>query len=377
VIGTAGADRSGPGLPTCATKQVGSYLGYTDRDAEALATGAPDPQQTPRALANRQGVVARLLVVPQFTFRSMPERTCWQSEPGPVNSRMSPLVSPTVETKVTGLLGWEPISWTKIEGGYTPAARFVVRNGHRSAFVKLATTAVTAAHMHREIAVYAALAGPFRPRFYGADNDAKYPFLIIEDLSKATWPPPWSDAYVCAVIQAMAELHSATATLRTYLEVHGSREPCWQAVAREPTPFLKLGLATEDWLSRSLPSLIAAEGACPTGGDAVTHWDVRSDNICFLDGRAIFVDWGEACLSNPKLDLGFWLPSLAHEGGPKPEAILPGEPEIAAWVSGFFAATAGLAPVPDAPFVRRVQQEQLAASLPWVCSALGLGDALA
>jgi hypothetical protein len=103
---------------------------------------------------------------------------------------MSVPVPPAVETKVTGLLGWEPISWTKIGGGYTPAARFVVRNGNRSAFVKLATTAVTAAHMRREIAAYAALAGSFQPRFYGAHDDAKHPFLVIEDLSKATWPPP-------------------------------------------------------------------------------------------------------------------------------------------------------------------------------------------
>ncbi len=288
---------------------------------------------------------------------------------------MSAPVPPAVIGKVTGLLGWEPISWIKIEGGYTPAARFVVRNGFRSAFVKLATTAVTAAHMYREITAYAALTGPFRPRLYGAHDEAEQPFLVIEDLSKATWPPPWPDAHVCAVLQSMAQLHSAATALRPYAEVHGSTEPGWRAVARERTPFLTLGLATEGWLAHSLPSLIAAEAACSTEGDAATHWDLRSDNICFVDGQAIFVDWGEACLSNPKLDLGFWLPSLAHEGGPQPEAILPGEPEIAAWVSGFFAARAGLPPVPDAPFVRRVQREQAAASLPWVCRALGLSDA--
>ena len=31
----------GPGLPTLALRQVGSYLGYTDRDANLLAEAAP------------------------------------------------------------------------------------------------------------------------------------------------------------------------------------------------------------------------------------------------------------------------------------------------------------------------------------------------
>ena len=84
------------------------------------------------------------------------------------------------------------------------------------------------------------------------------------------------------------------------------------------------------------------------------------------------MDWNLACLSNPNLDLGFWLPSLAYEGGPKPEEILPVAPEIAAWVSGFFAARAGLPAIPDAPRVRLVQRQQLETALPWVSRTLGL-----
>jgi hypothetical protein len=66
------------------------------------------------------------------------------------------------------------------------------------------------------------------------------------------------------------------------------------------------------------------------------------------------------------------LPSLHYEGGPPPEAILPGAPEVAAWVAGFFAARAGLPIIPDAPAVRRVQREQLSTALPWAQRALGL-----
>lgn len=94
--------------------------------------------------------------------------------------------------------------------------------------------------------------------------------------------------------------------------------------------------------------------------------------MCITERRALFVDWNHACLSNPQLDLGFWLPSLAYEGGPAPEHILPDAPDIAAWVSGFFAARAGLPGIPDAPQVRLVQRQQLATALPWAARALGL-----
>jgi hypothetical protein len=37
---------SGPRLPTLAVQQVGSYLGYTGRDADILGEAALDPKRT-------------------------------------------------------------------------------------------------------------------------------------------------------------------------------------------------------------------------------------------------------------------------------------------------------------------------------------------
>jgi len=90
------------------------------------------------------------------------------------------------------------------------------------------------------------------------------------------------------------------------------------------------------------------------------------------DGSVKIIDWNLACRSNPKLDLGFWLPSLQLEGGSPPEAILPNAPEIAAWVSGFFASRAGLPQIPDAPGVRGIQLDQLRFALPWAVRELRL-----
>ncbi|HEY9010449.1 MAG TPA: hypothetical protein VIN06_05485, partial [Devosia sp.] len=143
-------------------------------------------------------------------------------------------------------------------------------------------------------------------------------------------------------------------------------------VAADPVPFLSLGLVTADWLEQALPALVAAEGLCALRGDALTHLDLRSDNLSYTAEGVKFVDWAEACRSAGDVDLGFFLPSLAYEGGPLPEKLLPDRPDIAAVVSGFFAARAGLPDIPKAPFVRRVQREQLSTALPWAIRALGL-----
>jgi hypothetical protein len=45
---------------------------------------------------------------------------------------------------------------------------------------------------------------------------------------------------------------------------------------------------------------------------------------------------------------------------------------MAALVSGFFAARAGLPVIPQAPRVREVQRVQLAAALPWAARVLDL-----
>ena len=88
---------------------------------------------------------------------------------------------------------------------------------------------------------------------------------------------------------------------------------------------------------------------------SLIHADMRSANLCFYVGRARVVDWNHAQRANPEFDIAAWLPSLHAEGGPPPEAILPGQPELAAWLAGYFCARAGEPRVPDAPHVRPLQ----------------------
>jgi hypothetical protein len=277
-----------------------------------------------------------------------------------------------IATRVAQVLGWTPARWREVRGGYTPAARYVVEAGSSRAFVKVATTPRTAMSLRHEAHAYGAVQPAFRPELLGWQDDETRPILIIEDLSAATWPPPWRDEQIADAAAVIAAMHGASADLPTYAERHDVDEPGWDAVASAPEAFLGLGLTTVAWLNHALPALIEAERACSTEGDAITHWDIRSDNMVFTESGLKLIDWSEACLSNPEIDLGAWLPSLCFEGGPRPEHLLPHAPEVAAWISGYFAANAGLPIIPDAPFVRRVQREQLSTALPWVQRALGL-----
>ena len=274
--------------------------------------------------------------------------------------------------KAERVLGWRPVAWREVHGGYTPSRRFIVRAGARRAFLKVATTPVTISMLRRELAVYPRLGGAFMPAFLGGLDEDDEPVLALEDLSHAHWPPPWNDRSVAAVLDAIAAMHATPADVPRYAVVQAGRDEGWKAVVRDPAPLLSLGLCDADWLAAALRALVAAEAECSTEGDALCHGDLRSDNLCLADGRVVLLDWPEACLSNPRLDLGLMLPSLEEEGGPPPEAILPDAPEVAAWVAGFFAARAGLSPIPGSPGVRRVQLRQLRTALPWAQRALGL-----
>jgi len=118
--------------------------------------------------------------------------------------------------------------------------------------------------------------------------------------------------------------------------------------------------------------LLAIDGKQVLRGNALTHTDVRSDNLCFLGDRVVLVDWNWTRRGHPAADLAFWLPSLENEGGPAPESILPESGSFAALISGYLAARAGLPIITDAPLVRKVQLEQLHSALPWAVRTLGL-----
>ncbi|EWM11166.1 phosphotransferase [Kutzneria sp. 744] len=259
--------------------------------------------------------------------------------------------------------------------GYTPARRMIVELADGSkVFAKQGMNEYTAGELRREHENYLRLHGSFMPRLRGWDDDGGLePILVLEDLSGAHWPPPWRLDQVHKVldtITAIAEQPVPDDMPALMVEWVGGG---WNAVAKDPEPFLSLGLCTARWLDRALPPLTAAAESARLKGDSVLHLDVRSDNLCFSGDRTVLVDWNHACLANPEIDRAFFLPSMHAEGGPAPEEVATIDPAMVAVVAGFFACRAGLPPVPDAPGVRPIQRTQLEVALPWAIRALGLG----
>jgi hypothetical protein len=264
-------------------------------------------------------------------------------------------------------------AWQLVRGGYTTAHRYVIEfaTGER-AFVKAATDALTSGWLRDEHRMLTADPAPYMPQVVGWEGTDP-PLLVLEDLTHAAWPPPWSAALVERVRATLEQVHAHGCP--TWLPVLAEQREAltgWSSVAEEPGPFLSLGVADRAWLARALPALTAAVTAAVLDGDCLLHCDVRSDNIALLDGRTVLVDWDRCMVGNPAFDLAFWAPSLHHEGGPPPETVVGTQPELAATVAGFFAARAGLPPPYPGSTVRSLQRDQLVTALAWACRALDL-----
>ena len=273
----------------------------------------------------------------------------------------------------------EPVAWGPVTtGGYTPARRWVVTLADGStAFVKVATDEQTASWLRDEHLAYSVLQGaPFMPAYLGWYDDGEAPVLALEDLSEAAWPPPWTPGAIAAVRAALEAVHATPPyeDLPSADDDHLGLREGWAEIANDPAPFLALGLCRAAWLERHLGALDDAARSAPLGGGALLHFDVRSDNVCLRDGRAVFVDWNWTTVGNPDLDLLSWLPSLHAEGGPAPDDLVAGHGSIAAALAGFFCSHAGRAPIPTAPGVRRVQLGQARTALPWACRELGIPE---
>jgi hypothetical protein len=273
------------------------------------------------------------------------------------------------------LLGSEITELDAVTGGYTHQTRVLVRLADgRRVFVKQAVDEETTRWLHAEREVYEAVRAPFIPRLL-AWLDKPAATLVLEDLSGATWPPPWTERGVRSVLEGLEAVasHGPPPSLVGVADHRWTMGEGWRNIAADPSEFLALGLCSVRWLEAALPVLIEAERVAPTDGGSLLHGDVRSDNVCFHAGTAVFVDWNCATVGNALLDVAFWLPSLAMEGGPAPESagvVIP--EELAALVAGFCAARAGHPQLPHAPMVRTVQRRQLFVALPWAARALSL-----
>jgi hypothetical protein len=108
-------------------------------------------------------------------------------------------------------VGTRPTVLEPVAGHGAPShRRWRVLFGDRSpAFAKVAAFDYVADWLRLEHANYRSLTGmPYLPDVVGWHDDGEAPVLVIEDLSQAVWPPPWSSQAVDAVLEALAEIQS-------------------------------------------------------------------------------------------------------------------------------------------------------------------------
>jgi len=281
-----------------------------------------------------------------------------------------------VKERLAALLGSEVVSLEQVRGrGYTAAGRYRVTLGDgRRVFAKLGVEELTSGWLREEHLVYSHVSGPFIPPLLGWDDDGAAPMLVLPDYGDAFDTPPWTDERIAAVHESLRLLRKTAAPpdlprVERFDEMRGR----WHRIAADPVAFLSVGVCSRKWLDANVEALQAAAHSAPLAGDALLHFDVRSDNIAFVEGRAILVDWNWSSRGNPDVDVAAWLPSLHAEGGPEPDALYDGPPEVIAFIAGVWASGVGLPPPPTAdPSMRATQLAQLRVALPWASRALGL-----
>lgn len=273
--------------------------------------------------------------------------------------------------EVARLLDAEVAGYRYTSGGWSVSVRGVLTlAGGRTVFAKLGDVPDTVSALRDEIRAYHLLGPrPFMPRLVAADPAV--PVLVIEDLSRAGRVPPWTAGALRDYRRLCQELASTTAPdglPPLEPEVVGD---AWERVAADPAPARRVLPA--DWLDRNLPALRDAQRQARAGGSGIVHTDLRSDNLLFVEDRAIALDWNLARRGDGRWDPHLTAHTVAMEGGGSLDEVLPEpDPAIIAWIAGYFAARAGLPPPEGAPRVREFQRAQLEVVLPWACRLLGL-----
>ena len=258
------------------------------------------------------------------------------------------------------------------QGGFSPgvAARLVTASGRR-AFLKAVGTPLnpkTPELFRLEITAVQAIGPlPMTPLLYDVYDDGDWVGLLFEDIEGRLPAHPWEQADADRVLDALDELTEALdpspwpdaplAAVRSHDFL--SR---WESVLAD-------GLAVPEWmdgrveefaeLSRSAMRVLAE-------GKALSHWDLRADNLILTDDRVVFIDWAHPALA-PR-----WTDTVILHADMRGSVDLPPLPDDEA-ITGFIAAIAGgqwwgaAQPAPPGlPTIREWQREQAIVHLDWV-----------
>ncbi len=176
-----------------------------------------------------------------------------------------------------------------VPGGLHPALRrrFELDDGRR-AFLKAALDPDIALRLRRERVVCAHLEDSFMAGMLGWNEDP--PMLLLEDLSWCTWVPPWTSRSDVGVRLPPTSPFAGIDVLGDAFALSG-----WPEVQRDSTPFLSLGLCSEESLAAALRTLVAALSPERTNGARSCTW-TSGATICTSEmvGRRLRLGLGNS-----------------------------------------------------------------------------------
>jgi hypothetical protein len=256
--------------------------------------------------------------------------------------------------------------------GFTAAIRCVVElaDGKRI-FLKCATDLETQTWLRTERAMYSHFEemrttfAPQRLLWIEADGVQAFDAMVLEDVSACEAAPPWSAKQIESVLTTLKSVHVLTPP--NNLPRLADAKPfthAWKEIAASPDAALTQNVIDPEWWAQHGETLTALDGARILSGDALLHFDVRSDNMRFRNGQCLLFDWNWACVGNPRADCAAWLASLVMEDGVLPEAVVRASRDEILLFMGFLLHSATQPIIPKAPTLREFQRKQALALKP-------------
>jgi len=170
----------------------------------------------------------------------------------------------------------------------------------------------------------------------------------------------------------------APATVPSIVECLGTDLTGWRTLSATPDDD-----RIDPWSRGRLAELAGLEAtwAAHAAGSTLLHTDIRADNLLVTSDGVMLVDWPNACRGAAVVDLVFFAPSVAMQGGPGPAALLArsragrdaSREALAAIVcalAGYFTERSLQPPPPGLPTVRRFQAAQGEVTRRWLATLL-------
>lgn len=208
--------------------------------------------------------------------------------------------------------------------------------------------------------------------------------LLFEDVDGANPELPWEHDQLVRVLDAVGIMAMALTpsplVVRPAATALGTRH--WQDLIRDPVRLAQLERCSA-WASEHVALLAELEASAPAAfsGETLLHFDLRADNIVLTSSEVYIVDWPHAAVGAPWVDLAYFLPSVAMQGGPAPQDLFWSHPlsitasrddvlRVMAVFTGYMLGSATMPPPPGLPRLREFQLAQGTESASWLAQLL-------